>query len=100
MTAAKNAIVSWLLNFTIRMFVKSAVTQGSYEYTHVHILCAKTIRDSPFFKLKSPKNIQGLVTTITSLQPLASCTEIHCGTLIFKTSGKSVNRNKLSLVEA
>ena len=25
LTAAKNAIVSWLLNFTIRMFVKSAV---------------------------------------------------------------------------
>ena len=26
LTVAKNAIVSWLLNFTIRMFVKSAVT--------------------------------------------------------------------------
>ena len=25
MTAAKNAVVSWLVNFTIRMFVKSAV---------------------------------------------------------------------------
>ena len=27
LTAANNAIVSWLLNFTIRMFVKSAVTR-------------------------------------------------------------------------
>ena len=27
LTAAKNAIVSWLLNFTFRMFVKSAVSQ-------------------------------------------------------------------------
>ena len=34
MTAAKNAIVSWLLNFTIRMFVKSAV-KIAYESKHI-----------------------------------------------------------------
>ena len=31
MTAAKNAIVSWLLNFRIRMFVKTAVRGGDPE---------------------------------------------------------------------
>ena len=31
LTAAKNAIVSWLLNFRIRMFVKSAVTQEGHS---------------------------------------------------------------------
>ena len=31
LTAAKNAIVSWLLNFKIRMSVKSAVRHGSFN---------------------------------------------------------------------
>ena len=31
MTAAKNAIVSWLLDFRIRMFVKTAVRGGDPE---------------------------------------------------------------------
>ena len=39
LTAAKNAIVSWLLNFRIRMFVKSAVidiinTPGEFQENH------------------------------------------------------------------
>ena len=33
LTAAKNAIVSWLLNFRIRMFVKSAVTWDQALYS-------------------------------------------------------------------
>ena len=32
LTAAKNAIVSWLLNFRIRMFVKSAVSNLAFEF--------------------------------------------------------------------
>ena len=32
LTAAKNAIASWLLNFRIRMFVKSAVTDLFLDY--------------------------------------------------------------------
>ena len=33
LTAAKNAIVSWLLNFRIRMFLKSAVTSVFWSIT-------------------------------------------------------------------
>ena len=33
LTAGKNAIVGWLLNFTIHMFVKSAVNQHCFETT-------------------------------------------------------------------
>ena len=33
LTAAKNAIVNWLLNFRIRMFVKSAVSEQRYSST-------------------------------------------------------------------
>ena len=36
LTAAKNAIVSWLLNFRIHMFVKSAVTW--YTFSHPKLL--------------------------------------------------------------
>ena len=40
MTAAKNAIVSWLLNFRIRMFVKSAVILQSF-LNESPVICQK-----------------------------------------------------------
>ena len=47
LTAAKNAIVSWLLNFKIRMFVKSAVTNLGLE-TVVSVLFTNTRTRLPY----------------------------------------------------
>ena len=48
LTAAKNAIVSWLLNFRIRMFVKSAVNALTYLYVTTDAINRLTI---PFLLL-------------------------------------------------
>ena len=41
LTAAKNAIVSWLLNFWIRMFVKSAVIYILFIFIYISLLLMK-----------------------------------------------------------
>ena len=38
LTVAKNAIISWVLNFRIRMFVKSAVIQYIYLFIYLFII--------------------------------------------------------------
>ena len=49
--AAKNAIVSWLLNFRIRMFVKSAVIPESSSVLEHFVSDQVTVPKSLFIRM-------------------------------------------------
>ena len=88
LTAAKNAIVSWLLNFRIRMFMKSAVNKVS-QFSR----CGRANSRLPMKKIKSllqkTRKVRVFVWKgIRKNTPLSS--KFHC--YVKNTSGLDLNR--------